>query len=1035
MVLIPNTSKWYFMYQIISNTADTITVQGVFNTTYIQAGNNFTVVYGQLVKDYVNSMYVRFFRPEGTKSFADGDATYDGICEVCHTQTTYHRNNATGDHTHQAATNCTTCHAHEEGFAGCAGCHGLPPITDVAVAPDGLVWNPSPTGSAEGSAHAKHATGGSNYAYSCPTCHYNGMPVTPVSGNNQIQIGFYLFGGVWTGVGTTYKGQTLNAPYSYEFTNGTVQGAIQFQCTNIYCHGRRPDGSVWGGGASTTPMWNGSVACGDCHKATNADPPTLGSHFKHTKDTAPNLNVACSVCHSTYTSPTVHANNEANISFSTSRASGGTYNGTTTMFDAYGQCSNIYCHSNVQNNGATSGPTTYITSTWGGAVACDDCHGDALAGTGRPTTGSHGKHGTSPYSYICSNCHTNAGSGTTKHADYNIDVSLANIVYGTGTYSQSPNPPANGYGTCSNVYCHSIVQTVTGGPLTGAPSEYKTPTWGETWDRSVSTVCDKCHERRPSSGSHPKHTGNASGQYNRHCNYCHYDDVCGSCHGTPIYSITTSLHANNAINVSAALENGGSYNGDTTPGNGFSNCSNTYCHSNGTGGTLETGETRPIAANTSPTWGGSTTCESCHGGEVLDGSGRPAYSNGSPKANSHSAHSGYLCNKCHVNTSSDGTTITSTANHVNRYYNVNAGAGASFTYAYVVTGGTCSSISCHYNGTATWGTTVACGSCHASPPATGAHVVHFGGTSSEAAYGNDGRITDDPTKYKFNCGNCHPLSASKHGDGTVEIELYNASATGFKQYNPATASRSGTGGTTVCSNVYCHSSGQVASVRTYVNTPQWGSSFTGNKCAGCHGDPPVYANGGAGVDDANSHYVSLGGMGTESAHLVGIHFDSFTVATGGHGYNLGSNMTTISCNICHASTVTANTNTYTNPYAPGTGLFTCSTASCHTAGTTPLQNNLGQIADKTVHINASRDVAFAEINIKSKAQLETLPAGWTRVGGYKVNIDSHDETTSALNTATYTQGTKTCNNVQCHLGGTSVQWGAALNCDSCHTGF
>ena len=64
----------------------------------------------------------------GTNSFADGDATYDGICETCHTATNYHRNNATGDHLHNQGVRCSTCHTHDTGFAppsggGCSGCH------------------------------------------------------------------------------------------------------------------------------------------------------------------------------------------------------------------------------------------------------------------------------------------------------------------------------------------------------------------------------------------------------------------------------------------------------------------------------------------------------------------------------------------------------------------------------------------------------------------------------------------------------------------------------------------------------------------------------------------------------------------------------------------------------------------------------------------------------------------------------------------------------------------------------------------------
>ncbi|MBI5409441.1 MAG: hypothetical protein HZA14_08750 [Nitrospirae bacterium] len=67
----------------------------------------------------------------------DGDAAYDGVCEVCHTQTTHFRNNGGGSdqlHTNigsPAGTNRISCHSHLNGFAhgggsgtGCDSCHG-----------------------------------------------------------------------------------------------------------------------------------------------------------------------------------------------------------------------------------------------------------------------------------------------------------------------------------------------------------------------------------------------------------------------------------------------------------------------------------------------------------------------------------------------------------------------------------------------------------------------------------------------------------------------------------------------------------------------------------------------------------------------------------------------------------------------------------------------------------------------------------------------------------------------------------------------
>lgn len=45
----------------------------------------------------------------------DGNA-YDGICEVCHTLTKFHRNNSSGGHSHNTGKTCTDCHPHTNYF-------------------------------------------------------------------------------------------------------------------------------------------------------------------------------------------------------------------------------------------------------------------------------------------------------------------------------------------------------------------------------------------------------------------------------------------------------------------------------------------------------------------------------------------------------------------------------------------------------------------------------------------------------------------------------------------------------------------------------------------------------------------------------------------------------------------------------------------------------------------------------------------------------------------------------------------------------
>ena len=65
---------------------------------------------------------VKFVGFTGMNSFADGDAIYDGICEVCHTRTKYYRRDGSGFVNHSGGFNynrkdCTACHSQSSGFA------------------------------------------------------------------------------------------------------------------------------------------------------------------------------------------------------------------------------------------------------------------------------------------------------------------------------------------------------------------------------------------------------------------------------------------------------------------------------------------------------------------------------------------------------------------------------------------------------------------------------------------------------------------------------------------------------------------------------------------------------------------------------------------------------------------------------------------------------------------------------------------------------------------------------------------------------
>lgn len=678
-----------------------------------------------------------------------GHATSTRVCEVCHSQTNYHKYNQATDPGHNNATDCTSCHTHKIAFGGggaCNSCHGAPPGYLTGVVED---TNAPAQYTASHAKHYDRTAGGlitsyvstairstaGAYVFDCGRCHNNVAGTHTADTNGTVDVLLPL-GGTFT-PGSYTGGDNPPPPGSVTFknSNGT--------CSNVYCHG-----NFAGSGITTnTPTWGGSAACGTCHGASAASPPAGGSHSRHVGG-ATMVALACDMCHedtatgSSINSRVFHVNEATdwNLKRTDNRlGASATYKALesgskTPPSTTYSSCSSIYCHSNVQGALGVGAPTSYDSPTWGGAAltCATSCH------SGTPATGKHGTHTSVPYSYACSRCHNGAGDETANHANYSIDMSF-NLAfsYTSGSYSQSPNTPGGGYGSCSNLYCHSIVQTTSGGALTGAIGEYLTPSWG-----GGALACTGCHGNPSASGSHTKHATT----YSYACSRCHNGQVPPG----------VATHADGSVNT--AIEAGWStasnaYNGTTTPGDGYSTCANTYCHSKGTGGTSEVGDTRPIEANTSPTWGGSTTCESCHGGEVLDGSGLPAYANGTPKANSHVAHSSKTCDVCHYPTTTDGSTIASYTNHVNKTYQVNNSA-STITYTYVLTGGSCGgTFGCHAG--ATWGgASMDCVSCHSAALGNRRTITGASGDFVRASrHVSNGTTTEIVTKW--DCVVCH----------------------------------------------------------------------------------------------------------------------------------------------------------------------------------------------------------------------------------------------------------------------------------------
>lgn len=316
--------------------------------------------------------------------------------------------------------------------------------------------------------------------------------------------------------------------------------------------------------------------------------------------------------------------------------------------------------------------------------------------------------------------------------------------------------------------------------------------YGVTGVQATSLTCGQCHETIPVDGSNRFSTiGRFQGSHNKHAGTSGQNHPCTDCHANN----TTNTHSSGNIEMAnpihatanASYSKGTSFaiNNATTLAGGY--CSNTYCHSDGTGGTLNSGDNRTIPWNTSAVWGGSTTCNSCHGvGGASDG--RPYYTSGSPKMNDHQAatHLSKTCDTCHdAVTYSGGNYTPITSIHNRGTYSIKSALG----YTYNVGGGTCTSAACH--GTAQWGVTVFdCVSCHkivnnitVGPMATNGNQrravsLEFINTWSHARsiFVSTG-ITSISVIPKELCVTCHmegnpangsPMS-SYHGNGYVDL--------------------------------------------------------------------------------------------------------------------------------------------------------------------------------------------------------------------------------------------------------------------------
>ena len=414
------------------------------------------------------------------------------------------------------------------------------------------------------------------------------------------------------------------------------------------------------------------ASCDECHgnppvsAATMASPATnalypfatnAGAHGKHN----PHMN--CLTCHNNSNhsgSPTPTGNTNLEMGFSISAANfpgfngsieSGQFTGSNTLNTQYHwsagpgttllQASNtttcsVYCHGWPGSGGSNSTPS------WIGAEqkGCGTCH-DAT-GANPPQSGSHIKHtGTTigNNGIACVKCHGTYSNYSTSisHTNGIVEWNLSQIS-GIATYkgANSGNTgtpaPSGSYGSCSNLYCHSNVQSANG---TAGPTFYDNPSWGG------STNCNNCHPGNPNTtAGHPQHVSDANTSFD-----------CRICHGSG-GDANPLNHANGQIDFDFSglgantVYSKGAYK---TPGTGgFGSCSNSDCH----------GRQNISWAAASPL----PLCDKCHGSSdtaSFYGTGGPASttSNTDPQVGAHTLHiknapyaysSPLDCGECHM---------------------------------------------------------------------------------------------------------------------------------------------------------------------------------------------------------------------------------------------------------------------------------------------------------------------------------------------------------------------------------------------------
>lgn len=542
--------------------------------------------------------------------------------------------------------------------------------------------------------------------------------------------------------------------------------------------------------------------------------------------------------------------------------------------------------------------STIVVSPVHAALSCNSCHGmppqdsPLRSPSSGAFTGNHQTHQpVNATATDCATCHVTSGF-TSSHRDGKIGLqpnlnsspATGQYIVGVGAVSFKNQTSVPVLGSCSNVNCHF---------------ERTSPDWGTPYLGARSdAVCSTCHDSVPTTNAHSKHTALYVAK-----NGGVAADTCNNCHLTNYSDATHASQVGRPINVtlasgkySTAMKT--SYLPSQQTARVEGDCSNLYCHSNGSGTFAK------------PNWGtpASGACGTCHAAP--------------PTSATHTAFgtAANTCSTCHVFTGVNGAThlngAVNKAGVITVAPHVNNSVLGTYSAAYITSRSSCAD--CH-NTTA------------------GNQAIRQQWAAS--GHGNTDALpwVNYDFKTRTGCVQCH-------------------TTTGFIAFSTAkvpapwgTAGDVGTKEVLTCKG--CHSDVAAGTVRTVTpskpfdidNTYQNVDVATSNICMDCHAGRNNGANIQAkvGVSDftnlafVSPHYLSAAGslQGKTGYHFPGRSYTAF--ADNSHGKvgvaNANTTGTGGPCVACHMS---ATDKHEFNPFTTDTnGAITAITTSvctnCH----------------------------------------------------------------------------------------------------------